>query len=354
MTKTAHVSKIKKITIPKHLSGKRLDIALSKLTMKSRTHIQKSLILGHIKQYQENDTHDQGLFARHFSLKKQTAAESDQTETGISRDPKYCVHEGEVYIINIPAPEMMELRGEFIDFEILYEDQDLLVLNKPAGLVVHPSPGHAHGTLVHGLLAHCQETLSGIGGVKRPGIVHRLDKPTSGLMIVAKNDSAHLHLSAQLKARTLKRTYWAIVHGVLCPRVGTICAPLGRHPKNRQKQAIVPSGRFAETYYEVQKIFKNKALSVVKCQLKTGRTHQIRVHLASKGHPVLNDTLYGRAHHRALQAGLKDWPTHALGLHATELCFEHPRTEKAMVFQAPPPSYWELLEESTTITQNID
>jgi 23S rRNA pseudouridine1911/1915/1917 synthase len=260
------------------------------------------------------------------------------------------VKPGETFLVDVPPPEPAEPEPQAIPLAIRYEDADLIVIDKPADLVVHPSAGHASGTLVNALLAHCGESLSGIGGVKRPGIVHRLDKGTSGLLVVAKNDAAHRGLSEQFAAHghdgRLQRTYLALVWGTLRRPRGTIDAPLSRSPVNRKKIAVVPSGRAAVTHYEVLKTFaagSPRAVSLLKLRLETGRTHQIRVHLAHIGHPVLGDAVYGSG----MKGKAKLLPERAQGalakldrqaLHAAELGFEHPITGRPLHFTSALPA----------------
>lgn len=261
-------------------------------------------------------------------------------------DPAHKVGAGQVIAIAVPPPVEGTPRPENIPLEILFEDSDVIVLNKQAGLVVHPGAGNGRGTLVNALLYHCGGALSGIGGVIRPGIVHRLDKDTSGLMIVAKNDAAHQALSAQLAERTLSRTYHALVLGVPMPLKGTIEGAIGRHPKNRLKMAVTARGRPAKTHYKVLKNSHN-LFSLVECKLESGRTHQIRVHMAKIGHPLLGDPLYGPAP-TALSKALKNmdlseeerdfiraFPRQAL--HAYQIEFLHPADGKPRRFTVQPP-----------------
>lgn len=257
------------------------------------------------------------------------------------------------YQIIIPEIEQSYIPAQAMDLEIVYEDGDLLVINKPAGLTVHPAPGNRDNTLVNALLAHCGDTLSGIGGVARPGIVHRLDKDTSGLLVVAKHDAAHAHLSAQLAGHTLGRTYSAIVWGSLCPANGTITGNIGRSPANRQKMAVVKTGgKPAVTHYKTLQNFTIATL--VECNLQTGRTHQIRVHFLQTGNPLIGDPAYGQSTNSRLnqniykhlpgetRSAVLDFKRQAL--HARELRLIHPRTEKEMVFSCPlPPDMVELL-----------
>ena len=251
----------------------------------------------------------------------------------------YRVREGETIALHVPPPRPSELAAEPLALDILHEDDDLLVIDKPAGLVVHPAPGHPSGTLVNALLYHCQ-SLSGIGGEARPGIIHRLDKDTSGLLLVAKHDRSHRHLAAQLKTRKLQRRYQALVHGAMPAQEGTIDAPVGRHPTQRKKMAVVAhGGRAARTHYRVLEAWG--ALSLLELALETGRTHQIRVHLASLGHPVLGDATYGPGGRRwpgrpALEQAMRAFPRQAL--HAAQVRFRHPTRGDCMTFSSPVPT----------------
>ncbi|MGE0108918.1 MAG: RluA family pseudouridine synthase [Bdellovibrionales bacterium] len=257
------------------------------------------------------------------------------------KEAKFKVESGVCCHIMVPPPEEAAPQAENIPLSILFEDEDLLVLNKPAGLVVHPAAGHWEGTLVNALLYHCGESLSGIGGVARPGIVHRLDKDTSGLMVVAKNDFSHHGLTAQFTDRTLSRVYTALVWGLPSPLAGEIEGNIGRHPRHRQKMAVLPhGGKEALTDYKVLEVFVGGALSLVSCKLATGRTHQIRVHMAHIGHPVVGDPLYCGRQGRVKVSGkqgvigiVQEFPRQAL--HAGEIRFQHPRTHKKMHFTAP-------------------
>ena len=237
----------------------------------------------------------------------------------------------EEYTVTQDEPEESFAIPQDIPLDIVYEDADVIVVNKPRGMVVHPAPGHADGTLVNALLSHCGESLSGIGGVKRPGIVHRIDKDTSGLVVAAKNDSAHLALSSQLSARTLTREYDAIVRGTLRNDEGTINAPIGRHPADRKRQAVTDkNSRPAVTHYEVAAVYKG--YTHVRCRLETGRTHQIRVHMAYIGHPVLGDVVYGQ---KKPELGLS-----GQCLHARKLKFLHPSTNEPIELCAELPEYF--------------
>jgi 23S rRNA pseudouridine1911/1915/1917 synthase len=267
------------------------------------------------------------------------------------RDPGYRVNAGQALAVTLPPPQPAEPKGEAIALNIVHEDADLIVIDKPAGLVVHPAPGHLSGTLVNALIAHCGESLSGIGGVRRPGIVHRLDKDTSGLMVVAKNDRAHAALSAQFadhgRSGPLVRGYLAFAWDVPDRPRGTIDAPLDRHPHARDKQAVRPNGRFAITHWETVERYAGAdgrpAASLLACRLETGRTHQIRVHLAHIGHPLLGDPVYGpgfRTKAARLGPAARDALT-ALArqaLHAHILGFEHPTSHNHLEFRSELPA----------------
>jgi 23S rRNA pseudouridine1911/1915/1917 synthase len=236
--------------------------------------------------------------------------------------------------ITIPDPELLDVIPEEMDLDIYFEDKDVLVVNKPSGMVVHPAPGHLTGTLVNGLMAHCKD-LSGINGVLRPGIVHRIDKDTSGLLMVAKNDMAHEKLVNQLVEKTVTRKYQAIVHGVIPHDFGTIDAPLGRDTRDRQSMTVVDNGKHAVTHFHVIERFKD--FTFVECQLETGRTHQIRVHMKYIGYPLAGDPKYGPK---------KTLDINGQALHAGVLGFNHPRTNEYVEFEAPlPREFEEVLEQ---------
>ena len=244
---------------------------------------------------------------------------------------------GEDIAVTLPEPEPVEAVPQDIPLDVVYEDADVIVVNKPSGMVVHPAPGHPDGTLVNALLYHCAGTLSGIGGALRPGIVHRIDRDTSGLIIAAKNDAAHQYLSAQLADHTLARTYECIVAGALREDRGTVDAPIARHPTDRKRMAVVAGGREAVTHWEV--IARYPGYTHVRCRLETGRTHQIRVHMAYIGHPILGDTVYGA---KKEVPGLTGQCLHAVGLR-----FLHPRTHEVVELSCPLP------EEFTRMLQKI-
>ena len=242
--------------------------------------------------------------------------------------------EGEDISVLIPDAVSLDVEAEDIPLNIYYEDDDLLVVYKPKGMVVHPAPGNHNGTLVNALLWHCKDSLSGINGVLRPGIVHRIDKDTSGLLLVAKNDFAHVSLAAQIKEHSLNRIYQTIVYGVNMDDEGDVDAPIGRSTKDRKKMSVIDGGRTAQTHYSVVKRYVG--FTHVQCKLKTGRTHQIRVHMAYIGHPVAGDAVYGP----------KNVITQLGGqcLHAGTIGFIHPRTGEYMEFTAPLPEYFTEFE----------
>jgi 23S rRNA pseudouridine1911/1915/1917 synthase len=264
------------------------------------------------------------------------------------REPAEAVREGSCYLLHLPAPVPATPAAQSIAFPILYEDADLIVLDKPPGLVVHPAPGNEDGTLVNALLAHCGASLPGIGGERRPGIVHRLDKDTSGVMVVAKTEAALAALGAAFAARDLDRAYLALVWGLPTPAAGEIEGAIGRDPRERKRMAVVArGGKPALTRYRALAAH-GTAAALLECRLATGRTHQIRVHLASIGHPVVGDPLYLRripAAARTLSEPLRhmllDFPRQAL--HATRLGFAHPRTGQPLSFTTPPPPDMQML-----------
>jgi 23S rRNA pseudouridine1911/1915/1917 synthase len=257
-------------------------------------------------------------------------------------EPSYRVKPGQLLELTVPPPEDAVPRGQAIALDIVYEDRDLVVIDKPAGMVVHPAPGNPDNTLVNALIAHCGDSLSGVGGVKRPGIVHRIDKDTSGLVVAAKNDAAHKALSEAFAAHAIEREYRCFVWGLPSPKSGTIEGNIGRHGIDRKRMTIVKSGgKHAITHYQVRTVFGLGAAEVA-CQLETGRTHQIRVHLAAINHPLIGDPVYGRvtpARRKALPpiaaAAAVAFPHQAL--HAAVLGFDHPRTGKKLRWESPLP-----------------
>lgn len=310
------------VTIPEDKGGKRLDRLLADaLPMLSRTRIK-------------------GLCA--------TAKVVERTSGKAVKGPAHRVKVGDIYDVMVPAAAPAMPEPEDIPLEVLYEDEYLLVLNKPSGLVVHPAAGNQTGTLVNALLHHCAGSLSGIGGVGRPGIVHRLDKDTSGLMVVAKTDAAHQGLSKQFEMHSIERAYHALVWGVPSPRQGTITGNIGRSDHDRKKMAIVTGrGKAAVTHYTVLRAIGTRA-SLVECRLETGRTHQIRVHLTSLGHPLVGDPVYGPTDGRKLKGAPDELRAamaehKAQALHAYLLGFIHPVTGDALRFETEKCSYINLL-----------
>ncbi len=247
---------------------------------------------------------------------------------GVALGKKHKLTGTETLAVTLPEAEETELIAQNIPLDVVYEDEDVIVVNKPTGMVVHPAPGHPDGTLVNALLYHCGDSLSGIGGEKRPGIVHRIDRDTSGLIIAAKNDAAHLALTAQLSDHTLGRTYECLAVGNFREEQGTVNAPIGRHPTDRKRMAVTAkNGREAVTHWEV--IARYRGVTHLRCRLETGRTHQIRVHLAHIGHPILGDTVYGG---KKPVPGLTGQCLHAVGLR-----FIHPRTGQPVELTCPLP-----------------
>jgi 23S rRNA pseudouridine1911/1915/1917 synthase len=275
------------------------------------------------------------------------------------RDPAYHVASGDTITIDVPEAVAAEPKAEKIALDIVHEDDDIIVINKPKGLVVHPAAGHETGTLVNALIAHCGASLSGIGGVKRPGIVHRLDKDTTGLMVVAKNDRAHKSLTEQFadhgRTNEMRRGYMALVWGVPNRLRGTVNAPIDRHPFAREKMAVRDSGREAVTHWEILESFNGRdgkpVAALLACQLETGRTHQIRVHLAHIGHPLLGDAVYG-PHFKTKSSHLGPRSQAALtalgrqALHAYLLALEHPKTGEILHWESPLPQDLVLLQNT--------
>lgn len=255
---------------------------------------------------------------------------------GVPCKASYKVKAGDQITLRIPELKEPDILPEEIPLSIVFEDEDMLVVNKPQGMVVHPAAGNYTGTLVHALLAHCGDSLSGINGEKRPGILHRIDKDTSGLLLVAKNDVAHQHLATQIKEHSLTRAYQALVHGRFKTEKGEINLPIGRHPQNRKKMAVTyRNSREAVTRFHVLESLG--AYTLVECALKTGRTHQIRVHMSHLGHPVVGDPVYGVKKER--------FPTNGQLLHAYKVGFVHPRSGEYLEFESPLPEHYKKILE---------
>ncbi len=302
-----------------------------------------------------SDSFDKGKRADAFLAEKTGLTRSAVARLmecgGIVADGKgvaknYKLRGGETFDVELPEPEYSEAEPENIPLDVVFEDGDIIVVNKPKGMVVHPAAGNPNGTLVNALLYHCRDSLSGIGGVVRPGIVHRIDKDTGGLLVVAKNDEAHLFFAELIKEHKVERIYYAIALGNFKKDSGTVNAPIGRHPTDRKKMAVIRGGegrsREAVTHWSVVERFGQ--FTLIRCELETGRTHQIRVHMASIGHPLLGDAVYGGdgtafgARHKKQISGQC--------LFAAELRLTHPRTKEKMVFNAPLPEYFvKLLDE---------
>ena len=283
---------------------------------------------------------DAWLAARVEGLTRSAAAKllesGDVLVNGAPAAKNYRLTGEETVSVTRPEAEDTAVEAQDIPLDVVYEDEDVIVVNKPVGLVVHPAPGHPDGTLVNALLHHCGDSLSGIGGEKRPGIVHRIDRDTSGLIIAAKNDAAHLALSAQLKDHSLSRTYECLVTGNMKQDSGTVNAPIGRSSADRKKMAVVPTGRRAVTHWEV--VARYPGVTHLRCRLETGRTHQIRVHMAYIGHPILGDTVYGA---KKPVPGLTGQCLHAAGLR-----FVHPRTGEPVELHCPlPPEFTAMLQK---------
>ncbi|WP_434302171.1 RluA family pseudouridine synthase [Clostridium botulinum] len=291
------------LQVEKEFDNVRLDLYLSKIFEdKSRSYLQGII--------------DQGSVLVNNKKKKRN----------------YKLKVGDNIEVNIPEPKLLQIEPEDIKLDIIYEDKDVIVVNKPQEMVVHPAPGVYSGTLVNALLHHCKD-LSGINGVARPGIVHRIDKDTSGILVVAKNDISHNNLAAQFKEHSISRVYMALVEGIIKDEQGTIEAPIGRHPVDRIKMAVVKDGRHAVTHYKVIERFKNHTL--VECRLETGRTHQIRVHMSHIMHPLVGDPVYGYKKQRFNLKGQM--------LHAKLLGFIHPTTEQYVEFESELPEYFKKI-----------
>lgn len=307
-----NIEKTEKFTVDKKHAKLRIDIYLSKKTAITRSYIQKLLKSGHI------------------------LVNGKQIKTS------YKISANDKIIVCLPKPEKLNLKPEKMSLEILYEDDDIIVINKPKGICVHPGAGTKQDTLVSGLLYHCKN-LSGIGGVERPGIVHRLDKDTSGVLLIAKNDNAHLSLSKQFSERKISKTYLALIHGVPKTTEGVIEKPIGRHPVERKKMTVREDGRYAKTAWKIIKTFNTGTggMSLLEVKIFTGRTHQIRVHLSFIGHPIVGDAVYGKKNSQ------KNFDLKGQFLHSYKTGFIHPKTKNLMEFTA------ELPQELKTVLEKI-
>lgn len=319
---TEHNAEREIYTVTSENAGARLDVFVASVTELSRSRAQKLIEEGAVEVY--------GADGRIRAVTK-----------------KFTLSPGDTVEVAVPEPEEYEAKPENIPLDIIFEDEDIIVLNKPSGMVVHPAPGNESGTLVNALLYHCGDSLSGIGGVMRPGIVHRIDKNTSGLLAVAKNDMAHLSLSEQLGTHEMYREYKAILVGEPKEPEGTVNAPIGRHPVDRKRMAVITGGgraREAVTDYKVEKRLRSREgelFSLVSCRLHTGRTHQIRVHMAYISHPVAGDEVYGAGKTRFERTNAKLFDGQAL--HAFRLSFRHPRTGENVSFESPVPENFTAL-----------
>ncbi len=256
---------------------------------------------------------------------------------GKKTKPSYKVQENDKISMEEEKPKEIELKAQEIPLEIIYEDNDIIVVNKPKGLVVHPANGNPDGTLVNAIMAICKDSLSGIGGEIRPGIVHRLDKDTSGVLIIAKNDKAHINLSEQIKNHEVEKTYWALVRGIVKENEATIKMPIGRSTKDRKKMAVTKNGKEAITHFKVLERYVQDNCTLLEVKIETGRTHQIRVHLSQIGYPIIGDTTYSN--------GKNKWGIEGQCLHAKSLKFKHPITGKEMYLEAELPEYFKDLLE---------
>jgi 23S rRNA pseudouridine1911/1915/1917 synthase len=324
-----------KIAIERSDVGERLDRVLAARTSLSRSRLKRLILDGEVT-----------------------------IGSGTIRDPSYRVNAGDTISLIVPPPEPAHPAAEDIPLNVIFEDDELIVIDKPSGLVVHPAAGHGSGTLVNALIAHCGESLSGIGGVKRPGIVHRLDKDTTGVMVIAKTDRTHQALAAQFadhgRTGPLQRAYLALVWGAPQRAKGTIDAPIARHSKNREKMAVRSGGRAATTHWQVLERYQGSdgkpVASLLSCRLETGRTHQIRVHLAHAGHPLLGDVVYGRGF-RTKESRLAPQAREALAglgrqaLHAYLLAIEHPATHETLTFRSELPGDFARLHRALVGTR---
>ncbi len=292
-----------------------------------------------IKKEEANQRIDHYLATKEKELSRVTIQRRIEEEkilvNGKKKKASYKIQEGDKITIKPEKPKEIDIKAQNIPIEIIYEDKDIIVVNKPKGMVVHPANGNLDGTLVNAIMAICKDSLSGIGGEIRPGIVHRIDKDTSGILIVAKNDKAHIHLSEQIKNHEVKKNYIAIVRGIVKENQATICMPIGRSTKDRKKMAVTKKGKEAITHFEVIKRYPKHNCTLLSIKIETGRTHQIRVHLAQIGYPIIGDGIYSN--------GRNEWEIKGQALHAKSLQFKHPATEKQMYLEAKLPKYFQTI-----------
>lgn len=290
-----------------------------------------------VKKGEENNRIDSYLAKQKDELSRVTVQRLIEEEkilvNGKKTKPSYKIQENDEITVEEDKPKEIELKAQDIPVEIIYEDSDIIVVNKPKGMVVHPANGNPDGTLVNAIMAICKDSLSGIGGEIRPGIVHRIDKDTSGILIVAKNDKAHINLSEQIKNHEVKKTYIAIVRGIVKENEATINMPIGRSTKDRKKMAVTKKGKEAITHFQVIERFPKHNCTLLEVTIETGRTHQIRVHLSQIGYPIIGDTVYSN--------GKNEWGVQGQCLHAKSLKFKHPTTGKEMFLEAELPQYFQ-------------
>lgn len=290
-----------------------------------------------VKKGEENNRIDSYLAKQKDELSRVAVQRLIEEEkilvNGRKTKPSYKTQENDEITVEEDKPKEVELKAQDIPVEIIYEDNDIIVVNKPKGMVVHPANGNLDGTLVNAIMAICKDSLSGIGGEIRPGIVHRIDKDTSGILIVAKNDKAHINMSEQIKNHEVKKTYIAMVRGIVKENEATINMPIGRSTKDRKKMAVTQNGKEAITHFKVIKRFPKHNCTLLEVKIETGRTHQIRVHLSQIGYPIIGDTVYSN--------GKNEWGIQGQCLHAKSLEFKHPTTRKKMFLEAELPQYFQ-------------
>ena len=290
-----------------------------------------------VKKEEENNRIDSYLAKQKEEFSRVTVQRLIEEEkilvNGKKTKPSYKIQENDEITIEEEKPKEIELKAQDIPVEIIYEDNDIIVVNKPKGMVVHPANGNPDGTLVNAIMAICKDSLSGIGGEIRPGIVHRIDKDTSGILIIAKNDKAHINLSEQIKNHKVKKTYIALVRGIVKENEATINMPIGRSTKDRKKMAVTKNGKEAITHFKVLQRYPQHNCTLLEVKIETGRTHQIRVHLSQIGYPIIGDMVYSN--------GKNEWGIQGQALHAKSLQFKHPTTGKEMFLEAELPEYFQ-------------